>query len=86
VWSKNKWESEPADLERRQAAGQRQEKTVQERIETLSQLERDIEARNFVNETGYSRQTAMRVTKGKTPEQIAADIQKIKERQKLIGR
>lgn len=86
VWSKNKWETPSEDIERRQQSGSRQEKTVEERLETLAQLERDIDARSFVNETGYSRETAMRATKGKTPEQIAASIQRIKERKKLIGR
>ena len=86
VWSKRKWETPKEDLEKRQQVGQKSQKTTEERLETLRQIERDKEIRNFVKETGYSRTTAQQSTKGKTPEQIAAEIKKIKERQQNIRR
>lgn len=86
VWSKRKWETPAEDLEKRQAAGQKSQKTAQERLETLRQIERDKEIRDFVKETGYSRTTARQSTKGKTPQQIADQIKKIKERQQNIRR
>ncbi len=86
VWSKRKWETPAEDLEKRQQAGQKSQKTAEERLETLRQIERDKEIRNFVKETGYTRTTAQQSTKGKTPEQIAAEIKKIKERQQNIRR
>lgn len=84
VWSKNKWETPKEDLEQRKAAGQRQEMSVQERQAQLEQLRRDAEIKRFQKETGYTRTTAQQATKGKTPEEVTAAINKIKERQKVI--
>lgn len=84
VWSKRTWKPSPEDLSERKAAGQRQEQTVEERQEQLTQLERDAEIKRFQKATGYSRTTAQQATKGKTPEQVTAAIEKIKERQKAI--
>ncbi len=87
VWSKRTWETSKEDLEKRQAAGQRQELTVQERQEQLERLKRDAEIKRFIDETGYDRTTARKSTQGKTPEQVDAAIKKIKERQaKLVRR
>ena len=84
VWSKRTWKTSPEDLSERKAAGQRQEQTVEERQEQLTQLKRDADIKRFQKATGYSRTTAQQSTKGKTPEQVSAAIEKIKERQKAI--
>lgn len=81
VWSKQKWKTPPEEIEARQQVGQRQKQTPQERLEAIRQIERDTEIKAFQEQTGYDRRTAQQSTKGKTPEQIAADIKKIKERQ-----
>ena len=84
VWSKTKWETPKEDLEQRKAAGKRQEMSAQERQAQLDQLQRDAEVRRYQKETGYTRRTAQQATKGKTPEQVTAAINKIKERQKAL--
>ena len=84
VWSKTKWETPKEDLEQRKAAGKRHEMSAQERQAQLDQLQRDAEVRRYQKETGYTRRTAQQATKGKTPEQVTAAINKIKERQKAL--
>ena len=84
VWSKRKWETPKEDLTQRQQAGQKKELSAQDRLDQLHQIERDAQIKQFAKETGYSRKASQQATKGKTPEQIAADIKKIKERQQII--
>ena len=86
VWSKKQWTTPKEDLEKRQSAGQRQEMTLQERLSQLEQLERDKELQNFIKETGFSRASARRATRKKTPEQVQAEINKIKEMQEALRR
>lgn len=86
VWSKKQWTTPKEDLEKRQSAGQRQEMTLQERLSQLEQLERDKELQNFIRETGFSRTSARRATRKKTPEQVQAEINKIKEMQEALRR
>lgn len=86
VWSKRKWTTPPEDIEKRQAAGQRQTMTTQERLSQLEQLERDRVVREFENETGYSRRSASETTRSKSPEEIRKQIEKIKERQERLRR
>lgn len=86
VWSKRKWETPKEDLLQRQQAGQRKELTQEERLEQLERLKRDAQIKLFSDETGYDRSTARRSTRKKTPEQIDAEIKKIKERQKALNR
>lgn len=86
VWSKTKWETPKEDLEQRRNAGERQEMTAEERQEQLNQLKRDADIKRFQKATGYRRLTAQQSTKGKTPEEVTAAINKIKERQKALGR
>ena len=84
VWSKRTWETSAEDLEKRKDTGSSSKMTVQDRISQAENLEREKVISNYVKETGYSRATASRSTKGKSPEEIAAEIGKIKERQKKI--
>ena len=84
VWSKRTWETSAEDLEKRKDTGSSSKMTVQDRISQAENLEREKVISNYVKETGYSRATASRSTKGKSPEEIAAEISKIKERQKKI--
>lgn len=84
VWTKQKWKTPPEDLEQRQQAGKRQQQTPQERLEVLRQIERDAQIREYQNETGYTRRTAQEATRGKTPEEIQKEIEKIKARQKRL--
>ena len=83
VWSKRTWQTDPQDLEERKEIGA-SKMTAQERISQVESAERDKVLRNYMKETGYSRATARDSTRGKSPEQIAKDIAKIKERQKKI--
>ena len=82
-WSKRTWKTNPQDLEERKEFGA-SKMTAQERISQVESAERDKVLRNYMKETGYSRATARDSTRGKSPEQIAKDIAKIKERQKKI--
>lgn len=84
VWTKTKWETPPEDLKQRQQVGERQQQTPQERLEALRQIERDAQIKEYQNETGYTRRTAQEATRGKTPEEIRTEIEKIKERQKKL--
>ena len=85
VWSKKTWESSPEELDRRKSIGQQSEMTARERIEAVNQVYRDQNVRQFINETGYDRVNARRATLRKNPDQIAAEIKKIQERQKVIA-
>ena len=87
VWSKRTWQSSAEEIDQRKAVGSNKLKqTATERIEAAAQLERDRVIKNFVNETGYDRQTAGRITRNKDPIQIQKEIEKIKARQELIRR
>ena len=87
VWSKKTWESTPEELERRKNIGQQSEMTPRERIESVNQVYRDQNVRQFLNETGMTdRAYARAATLRKNPDEIKAQIKKIQERQKLIGR
>ena len=86
VWSKKTWESSPEELEQRQQIGKTTQMTAQERMSQIEQIERDKQIKDFISRTGYSRQTARAATLKKDPEQIEAQIKKIQERRKLIGR
>ena len=87
VWSKKTWESTPEELERRKNIGQQSEMTPRERIESANQVYRDQNVRQFLNETGMTdRAYARAATLRKNPDEIKAQIKKIQERQKLIGR
>jgi hypothetical protein len=55
-----------------------------ERIEAAAQIERDRIIQNFMDETGYDRRTAGKATRNKSPAEIQKEINKIRERQRLI--
>ena len=87
VWTKREWESSTEEIDRRKSVGTTQsEQTAMARIEAAAQIERDRAVKNFIDETGYSRQTALRSTRNKDPIQIQKEIEKIKERQALVRR
>ena len=87
VWSKKTWESTPEELERRKNIGQQSEMTPRERIESVNQVYRDQNVRQFLNETGMTdRAYARAATLRKNPDEILAKIKKIQEERKLIGR
>lgn len=86
VWSKRSWESSDAEIERRKSVGSNdQGQTAMERIEAATQIERDRIIKNFIDETGYDRKTAGRTTRNKSPAEIQKEINKIRERQKLLS-
>ena len=84
VWSKRQWQTDPQDLEQRKESGTGTRMSAQERISQVESAERDKVLRDYVKETGYSRASARDNTRNKTPEQIAKDIARIKERQNKI--
>lgn len=86
VWSKRKWETPKEDILERLRATTKSGLTPQERQSQIEQLQRDADIRRFMTETGYTRETARRSTRKKTPAQIDAEIAKIKERQENIRR
>lgn len=87
VWSKRSWESSTDEIDRRKAVGtESREQTAMERIEAAAQIERDKAIKNFIQETGYDRKTATRITRNKDPGEIQRQIVKIKENQNLIRR
>lgn len=87
VWSKRSWESSTAEIDRRKSIGtEKPELTAMERIEQAAQLQRDQVVRDFQLETGYSRQTAGRSTRNKSPAEVLKEVEKIKERQKALRR
>ena len=79
VWSKRKWETPKVETPKRN------ELTAEERQSQLEQLKRDAELSRFQSETGYDRESARRSTRNKSPAEIDAAINKIKERQKRIN-
>ena len=85
VWSKKTWQSTPEELQRRENAGKAPPISVEERLGQLEQIERDRQINEYVRETGYQRQTARASTLKKDPAQIAAEIERIKERQRRIA-
>ena len=85
VWSKKTWESTPEELERRENIGKTTQMTPTERLAQIEQIERDRQINEFVRQTGYSRTTARKATLKKDPEQIAAEIKRIQERQRVIA-
>lgn len=85
VWSKKTWQSTPEELQRRENAGKAPPISVEERLGQLEQLERDRQINEYVRETGYQRRTARAATLKKDPAQIAAEIERIKERQRRIA-
>ena len=86
VWSKRKWETPKEDILERLRASTKSGLTPQERQSQIEQLQRDADIRRFMTETGYTRETARRSTRKKTPAEIDAEIAKIKERQEKIRR
>ena len=87
VWTKREWESSTEEIDRRKSVGSNKtELTAMERIEAAAQIERDQIVRQFMNETGYTRQTALRSTRNKDPVEVQKEINKIKERQALVRR
>lgn len=86
VWSKRKWETPKEDILERIRASTKSGLTPQERQSQIEQLQRDADLRRFMTETGYTRETARRSTRKKTPAEIDAEIAKIKERQENIRR
>lgn len=85
VWSKKTWQSTPEELQRRENAGKAPPISVEERLGQLEQLERDRQINEYVRETGYQRRTARAATLKKDPAQVAAEIERIKERQRRIA-
>ena len=86
VWSKRKWETPKEDILESLRASTKSGLTPQERQSQIEQLQRDADIRRFMTETGYTRETARRSTRKKTPAEIDAEIAKIKERQENIRR
>lgn len=85
VWTKKTWESSPEEIQRRENAGKSTQMSAMERLSQIEQLERDRQINDFVKQTGYTRQSARSATLKKDPEQIAAEIKKIQERQRVIA-
>lgn len=85
VWSKKTWESSPEEIQRRENAGKTTQMSAMERLNQIEQLERDKQIQSFVSQTGYSRRAAQSITRKKDPQQIQAEIKKIKERQRVIA-
>lgn len=86
VWSKRKWETPKEDILERLRTSTKSGLTPQERQSQIEQLQRDADIGRFMTETGYTRETARRSTRKKTPAEIDAEIAKIKERQENIRR
>lgn len=86
VWSKRKWETPKEDILERLRTTTKSGLTPQERQSQIEQLQRDADISRFMTETGYTRETARRSTRKKTPAEIDAEIAKIKERQENIRR
>lgn len=85
VWSRKTWQSSPEELQRRENAGKAPPISVDERLSQLEQIERDRQVSEYVQQTGYQRRTARAATLKKDPAQIAAEIERIKERQRRIA-
>ena len=87
VWSKRSWESSTEEIDRRKSIGtDKQEMTAMERVEQAAILKRDQVIKDFENETGYTRTTAQRTTRNKSPAEVIKEVNKIKERQKALRR
>ena len=84
VWSKRSWTTKSEDLEQRKSAGTGSKMTTQERLSQIENVERDKVIKDYVNQTGYQRTTARQSTLRKSPQEIAKEIAKIKERQNNI--
>lgn len=84
VHTKREWSDTSENIEARREAGQRTDQTARERLEVARILQRDSEIKQYMSETGYNRETARMSTRNKSPAQIEADIQKVKERQAKI--
>ena len=85
VWSKKTWQSTPEELARRENIGKTSQMTANERLAQIERIERDRQISDFVRQTGYSRTTARAATLKKDPEEIAAQIKRIQERQRVIA-
>lgn len=87
VWSKKIWQSSEEEIERRKESGKKViELSPEERLEQAARLSKDLEISDIQKEIGYSRKTIRRMMQKKDPEQLAKEIEKIKERQKLLRR
>ena len=85
VWSKKTWQSTPEELERRENIGKTTQMSAAERLSQIEQIERDRQISDFVKQTGYTRTAARAATLKKDPQQIATEIKKIQERQRVIA-
>ncbi len=87
VWSKKIWQSSEEEIERRKEIGKKViELSPEERLEQAARLSKDLEISDIQKEIGYSRKTIRRMMQKKDSEQLAKEIEKIKERQKLLRR
>lgn len=87
VWSKKIWQSSEEEIERRKEIGKKViELSPEEKLEQAARLSKDLEISDIQKEIGYSRKTIRRMMQKKDPEQLAKEIEKIKERQKLLRR
>lgn len=87
VLSKKIWKSSEEEIERRKESGKKViELSPEERLEQAARLSKDFEISDIQKEIGYSRKTIRRMMQKKDPEQLAKEIEKIKERQKLLRR
>lgn len=84
VWTKRTWATTSEELERRKDTGAAPRMTKAEQESRIGQIERDVALRNFTQETGYTRQTAARAIRNKTPDEIQTEIKKIQARQEKI--
>lgn len=85
VWSKRQWESTKEEIDRRKNVGTNKSSiSANERISQAEQLARDAVISDFQKATGYSRASARNSTRNKNPEEIIREVNKIKERQKMI--
>lgn len=72
VWSKQKWESTPEELARREGV-KPASKSSSERQQALERLEKDKLVRQIMNATGYDRETASQIAL-QSPEKIEKSI------------
>jgi hypothetical protein len=69
VWSKQKWKSQPEELEKRKSLGEEQ-LSPRERIERLERLEKDEILQQFSSESGLTIEEIKKRTKGLSNSQI----------------
>jgi hypothetical protein len=86
VWSKREWQSSPEEIKRRKEVGTTPSMTKAEQQSRAERIARDLEIREYQQQTGYDRQTARLDTARKTPEQIQKEIKKIQETRELLRR